>query len=125
MSDEIPPINHPPNRPEGSRRFAEDVLRGLIKRKTSRLTPEDKLMIKAKHVTTVMRQHLQPILKAGGGFDKDALRATICTLYLQSFDKFSKDELVSLCTILHTEIMLEDIDSNPSGNDKPDLLSGQ
>ena len=88
-------------------------------------TDIEKLLAKAVDLKGKVQQQIQPILQAGGGFDKDSLRATIFTLYLQAFDSklFSKEELVNLCTILYSELLMESIETDPGGTGTPDLLS--
>ncbi len=55
----------------------------------------------------------------------EALRVTICRMYLEEFCYYSKEELVQLVTMMHLEVMMESIEKNPWANDKPDLLGGQ
>ena len=68
---------------------------------------------------------ITPVLKAGGGFDKQALRALVFSSTMEQLSVFSKDELHNLLTIVLADRLMADIAANPSGNDKPDLLSGQ
>src|SRR6266705_5520449 len=75
-------------------------------------SPYDELINKTQFVTNALREHIRPILQAGGWRDKPALRALISTLYLEAFSHFSKDELLNLCTILHMELMMETIEAN-------------
>jgi hypothetical protein len=68
---------------------------------------------------------VRPILKAGGGFDEAALKQTVFETCLDKVTVFSKDELQILICITVADAVMSDIQGNPSGNDKPDLLSGQ
>ena len=90
-------------------------------------SPNDLLLDKAQQITSAMRDHIRPILRAGGWKDKHSLCALITTLYLEAFNKaFDKDELLNICALLHMEIAMENIEANPYDNDAgPDALSGQ
>lgn len=89
-------------------------------------SPRELLEAKAKTLTMTVRQHILPVLQAGGGFDKDALEATLFTMFVQGFDStmFTKEELIHLCATLHAQALMESIDKDPWGKGKPDLLAG-
>jgi len=90
-----------------------------------KLRPEEQVMQDAKDMTkNIFQNHINPILKAGGGFDRDALGAMITSLYIQGFEQFTKEELMFICVVLHTEIAMEIVDASPTGGSEPDLLSG-
>ena len=96
-----------------------------VKFKPKPLTREEALMDRAKQVTISVRQALKPILQAGGAEDRMALLAMAHQFYLEAFNiGFSKEELAVICTIIHVEVMMDVIDANPWGGDKPDQLSG-
>src|ERR1041385_3100977 len=87
----------------------------------------NRLLKKAGDVTTKVRETLKPIVEAGGWKDKAAIRHLILTLYLEAFDThllFTREDLVQICALLHTDIMLETIEADPTLSGKPDLLSG-
>jgi hypothetical protein len=89
-------------------------------------TPEEEVIQRAMDVTIKIRQHIRPILEAGGWFkDPEAMKALIHTLYLQAFTEgFDREELAIICTVLHAPIMIETIEASPYGVDKPDKLGG-
>jgi len=109
----------------------EEERRRIVNAATSRLRPKQneddtsKLLHQAQQITTAMREHIRPILRSGGWKDKPALHALILTLYIEAFHKaFDKDQLVNLCALLHTELAMENIESNPYDNDAgPDAIS--
>ena len=86
--------------------------------------PLGELMDKTKQLTLEVLREIHPILVAGGGHDLNALRQHLALSYVEKFSKFSKDEMVQVLTILHTEIAMNQIATDPSGSGKPDLLSG-
>ena len=112
--------------PEEKHRIVNAAVKKLNFAKPIAKTPVDELLDKTQQITLKMRQHIQPILRAGGWKDKQALRTLIMTLYLEAFcTAFDKEALANLCAILHTEIAMENIESNPYDSDKgPDALSG-
>lgn len=108
--------------PEFKHKVVEDAIKKAFKPHVN--TPEENLVERAKQLTNDIRNQIKPILAAGGWKDKEALRATICTLYVSAFDSsFTKDDLVQICTMLHSELMMETIDADPFGSGSPDLLS--
>ena len=88
-----------------------------------KLDPTEALLQRAMDITTEIRNFMRPILQAGGWKDEPALRTTIATMYVEAFSHLTKEELENLCTILHLEIMLEDIKSARWGSDQPDLIA--
>ena len=87
--------------------------------------PFNQLLDKLSHVLVDARVAVNPILKAGGGFDEPALKQIVFTTVRDNlYKKFDNDELLVLLTIMVSDNVMEDIKSNPWGNDKPDLLSG-
>jgi len=91
--------------------------------KPQKRSPDDDLIDRAMSITTALREHIRPILQAGGGKDKPALRALITTCYLEAFSKLHKDDLIRLCALLHMEAMIESIETDIYGSGKPDALS--
>lgn len=89
-------------------------------------TSREELEAKARTTAMAVHNYLLPILKAGGGQDKPALEATVFTMFLQAFDSklYTKEEIIYLCSIVHTQAMMESIEADPGGTGKPDLLSG-
>lgn len=88
--------------------------------------PVNALMDKMAHTLADVRVHLRPILQAGGGFDEPALKQMIFTFLQEDLHrKYDEQEILTLLVILVSDEVLADVKSNPSGNDKPDLLSGQ
>jgi len=82
------------------------------------------LMEKAMTLTNKVRESVLPVLKAGGYFkDKAALTDLISRLYLEGMTKFSKDELENLCTMLHTQLLIETIGQSPFGGSQADAIS--
>jgi hypothetical protein len=95
--------------------------------KPAELDSVQRLLKKAEDVTTKVRQSIKPILQSGGWTDKAAMRHLIMTLYLEAFDThllFTREDLVQICALIHTDIMQETIESDPTLSGKPDLLSG-
>lgn len=90
-----------------------------------RHNPMDALVAKAQQTTIFVRNAIKPVLKAGGWKDREALTDLITRQYLLHFQNYSQEELANLCTMLHTQLMLETVDASPWGDDKPDALSGQ
>lgn len=91
-------------------------------------SPEARLIQKAMDVTTKVREAVKPIVAAGGWKDQAAIRHLIMTLYLESFDTpllFTKDDLVQVCAIIHTDLMMETIEADPTLSGTPDKLSGK
>lgn len=87
--------------------------------------PFNQLLEKLSHVLVDARVAVTPILKAGGGFDEPALKQIVYTCVRDSLHKkFDSEEMHVLLTIMICDNVMEDIRSNPRGNDKPDLLSG-
>lgn len=86
------------------------------------LNPYELLIEKAVHTTNEVRAFIRPILKAGGHSDKQALVEMVTRQYLERFSAYSKQELENLVTLLHVQIMMESIEMNPLGSDKPTLL---
>jgi predicted XRE-type DNA-binding protein len=84
---------------------------------------EEKIANDLKFLNNAVMLHIKPILKAGGGFDREALQSTIATLFQQGFEKFSKDELILMLTGYHVVIAMGIVDASPTGS-SPDLLSG-
>jgi len=82
------------------------------------------LVEKAKRSTYKVQYDIKPILAAGGGFDKPALQDMVSHLYLEEFNQYSRDELINLVTMMHTEEMMNTIDASPFGKDTPDQLGG-
>lgn len=112
--------------PEEKQRIVSAGISKLRSAQPGKPSPYDELIDKTQLVTSALREHIRPILRAGGWRDKPALRALISTLYLEAFSHFSKDELLNLCTILHMELMMETIEANPYDNEcGSDALSGK
>ena len=87
--------------------------------------PFNQLLDRLSHVLVNARVAVKPILKAGGGFDEAALKQIVYTCVRDDvWKKFDKEEMHVLLTIMICDNVMEDIRSNPRGNDKPDLLSG-
>lgn len=87
-----------------------------------------RLLKKAEDLTSKVRSAVKPVVEAGGWKDKSALRHFILTLYLEAFDTrllFTREDLVQICALLHTDIMMETVESDPTLSGKPDLLSGK
>ena|SRR5437660_8258858 len=97
----------------------------------SKFKPEDpseetRLLEKAMDVATKVRKTVKPILAAGGWKDTAAIRHLILTLYLEVFDTrtlFTHDDLVQVCAVIHTDLMMETIEKDPTLSGTPDLLS--
>lgn len=68
---------------------------------------------------------IKPVLKAGGGFDKPALRALVFSTMMERLHGLSKDEMHAVLTSILSDRIMQDIEGRPWGSDKPDLLSGQ
>jgi hypothetical protein len=109
--------------PEEHNRIVTGALSNFKYAKSKKKSETDLLVEKAMTVTTAVRNHIKPILAAGGAKDPGALRELIARLYLDAFVHFSKDELENLVTILHVEIMMEVIDKDPYGSGTPDAMS--
>jgi hypothetical protein len=109
---------------ERHKRFVTDGISKLPWNKKTALSPIDILQQKMQDTATRVYQHVKPILQAGGGFDKDALGQTLFKLYWDELSKYSKEEQLALCVNFCVDQAMTAIDANPSGSDKPDLLSG-
>lgn len=109
--------------PEERKRIVSAGLKKFSFTQPKKKSETDLLVEKAMSVTTALREHIKPILQAGGAKDKPALQELITRLYLDAFVHFSKDELENLCTMLHVQIMMETIDNDPFGTGTPDALS--
>lgn len=68
-------------------------------------------------------QNVVPVLKAGGGFDTEALRQLVFTNALDGVHTLSKDELQILVATAVADDVMEKISTRPWGGDKPDKLS--
>lgn len=122
--------NNKPAVPSGeSEEYKSKVLKDAFGKmrmgKKQIFTPEQALIRKAEEMTVAIREHMKPILAAGGWKDKGALRATFTTLYLQAFNSWSKDELINLSALLHMEIAMQRIEADPYASGVSDLLSGE
>lgn len=94
--------------------------------KSSMNDPINALFDKLAHTLANVRAHVKPILKAGGGFDEPALKQMIFTFIRDELHtKYDKEEILTLLCITLSDATLDDVRSNPSGNDKPDLLGGK
>jgi len=126
------PFNHiPKHTSQADLNFASAAKAKL--QETFSPTPKssmDVLKAKAKTLTMTVHQHILPIVKAGGALDAKggmmALEATMFSMFVQGFDStmFTKEELIHLCALLHTEALSMSIEADPAGTGKPDLLSG-
>ena len=117
-----------PNLPHDYSAFRANVLKDTndhfkAKYAPNATSPEAQLVSRAQQITLAIQRCVQPILAAGGASDMPNLRGIICQMYLEAFDKLSKDELVALLALLHTEIMSETIDHDRLGRGNQDLLS--
>jgi len=67
------------------------------------------LMLKAKQITLDVRKIVREVQDAPGYSDPKSLLQLTQKCYLDKFNKFSKDELLMLITIIHTDIASEQI----------------
>ena len=68
---------------------------------------------------------ITPILLAGGGHDKPALRETVFRVLMENLDSLEHEEMHIILTTIIADRIMVDVDSNPSGNSTPDLLGGK
>lgn len=110
---------------EEKNRIVNAAVSKLSFAKPEKKSPEDELIDKAMQMSQEVYDHITPVLQAGGWKDRKALSALIHGAFMERLGtRFSKDELVVLCTLLHSQTMLERVDAQPWGpNSKPDLLS--
>ncbi len=103
------------------------VKAGLAKMKIAqpiKRTPIDDLLDRSQAVVTDVKNHIQPILAAGGWKDKGALQNILEKELLERFAKFDRAELIALVTVMHVAALMSSIEASPYGGSKPDLLSG-
>lgn len=114
-------MNPNPN-PEERNRIITDVF------KNSKLNPdnqrkpsmEELTLTKAQatinEVITICKQVIDadPVSKAAG-FDRKAMGSLVMKLLMERFDKWSKDELFFLCTVLHTGLLMERLEELDNG----------
>lgn len=99
-----PDKNHPRLHPE----TIATVLKAAKIQKPAELTDLEKLQQRAKLITLEVREQIKPVLEAGGN-DPKGLAMLVQKLYLERLHKLSKDEMLLLLTMIHTDIMLEQI----------------
>lgn len=104
-------------------KISQAIVDGLNKKQSVTPTAIDQLMYRMKSICDSTIRDITPVLKAGGGFDTQALREMVFKILAERLDNLSKDEMHSLLTILLADRLLTEIDKNPRGNDTPDLLS--
>jgi len=86
----------------------------------------DAWQAKLETLVTTTQSHIKQICQAGGAAKPDdlkALRETTFTMLLQSFDSWSKEELMFLTTTLIADRLMQDVEANPWGNASPDAIS--
>ncbi len=111
---------------EHNAKYVSDAL-SKSKFKPKEPSEVERLLQKAMDVTSKVREIIKPILAAGGWKDTAAIRHLILTLYLEAFDTqllFTRDDLIQICAVIHTDIILETIESDPTLSGKKDLLGG-
>jgi len=107
--------------------FLEDAKARLKSKFVGQLTPVDVLLRKAQDVASKVHEAVKPTVLAGGWKDEAAMKHLILTLYLEAFDTtqlFTREDLVQICAMLHTDAMMKTIQDDPGLHGKPDLLSG-
>jgi len=99
-------MNPKPLHPE----VIKTVLKAAAKyNKADGLTEIEALMLKAKQITLDVRKIVREVQDAPGYSDPKSLLQLTQKCYLDKFNKFSKDELLMLITIIHTDIAADQI----------------
>ncbi len=92
--------------PEERQRIVESVMAsaGMTPKE---VTDDQRIMRKAMEATRRIRDQFLPTILAHGFPDKKAHGLAIGRAFLEEFHSWPKDELVYLCCVIHTDVLLE------------------
>lgn len=91
------------------RRIVDATLREFYKKHAP--LPEHTVIARAKMISSTVNGTCLDVLKAdkGNPYDESAMRGLVEKLYLEHFNTMSRDELLFLVTVMHSEVAMEGI----------------
>lgn len=92
--------------------FRRNVVNGTLKHFAAKhaAAPEHIVVAKAKSLSKQITDLTNDVLKADvGKYNEHAMTQLVEKLYMEGFNTFSKEELVFITTLLHTDLVIEKI----------------
>lgn len=108
----MPPDNLP--NPEARRRMVDDAMKRVFG-PDKPLTPNQTLILRAEEICDSVDRFLLPILRAAcqaKRFDLNATQKLVANAYRDKFNTWSKDELLFLAVLFHTDTAMLKIEEN-------------